>query len=160
MVRRITVAALAFVLFACSPNDSCPKVTCKAGVSFLFKDIAGGLAAGGKVPLKVCVDGTCKDLTVTRADADSRQFIEVGGLGGDGDHTITVAATGGRALKGEYKGKLATVAGQPDGAACPGACAIATVRVGEDGTITPGVPTPTAASTTVAGAAPTTTAGG
>jgi hypothetical protein len=161
MTRRLAAAALALALFACSPNNSCPTATCQSGVSFILKDVVGSLATGGKIALKLCVDGTCKDVTVARTDASTRQFVEVGGLGGQGSHTVTVTATDGKAVKGEYKGALATAVDQPSGAACPAKCPIATVKVGDDGTITPGVPATAGSSTTVAGAAvPTTTAGG
>ena len=68
--------------------------------------------------------------------------------------------TGAGSFHGEYKGKLASYVQKPNGASCPGSCALATVKIGSDGTLSPGVPTPQPATTAATNAGITSTTAG
>jgi hypothetical protein len=148
MLRRVLLATFAVVLVACSPNSSCPTAKCTEGITFLVGEVAGSLSRGAKDDLQVCFDGKCQDTTVTRANVAGSIFLPFTGVAGSGDHTITVKATGGGSLQGEYKGKIVSYVQKPNGAKCPGSCSLATVKIGADGTITPGVPKSTLTTTT------------
>jgi hypothetical protein len=151
MVRRLIIAVAALVLVACSNCDN----KCTEGITFNVAEIAGALANGGKVPLHVCFDGDCKDVTITRDNSAGSVFLPFKGVGKDVDHDITV--TGTASLKGEYKGKLQAFVQKPGGSCA--VCGLATVKIGVDGTITPGsVPTPATATTVGVVAPPATTA--
>ena len=137
---------------------------CTSGITFAVAGVAGALAGGTTEPLHICLDGTCHDVTIARANAGGTVFVAFAGLGTDSEHDLTVTGTG--SFKGEYKGKLATFAQKPNGASCPGSCALATVKIAADGTLTPGVPstpttttTPTTTPTTIGAGGSATTGG-
>jgi hypothetical protein len=129
--------ALALALVSCSNCDS----KCTEGITFYVAELAGALSRGGTEPLTICFDGTCKDVTITRDQVGGSVFLPFSGVGKVADHDLTVAGTG--SFKGEFKGKLATFTQNPGGDCS--SCSLATVKIGADGTLTPGVP---AASTT------------
>ncbi len=112
------------------------------------------MSRGGSEPLHVCFDGDCKDVTITRENSGGSVFLPFSGVGKNVDHDLTVTGVG--AFKGEYKGKIVSYTQDPGGS-CK-TCALATVKIGADGTLTPAVPAPQAATTTIGVAAPTTTA--
>ena len=157
MLRRLAFSTAVLLLVSCSPNSALPTIKCKEGITFYVAELAGALARGTNEPLHICFDGNCQDTTVTRANVGGSVFVAFGGVGGAGDHHITV--TGAGALKGDYSGKLATFTQRPNGAAGPGACSLATVKIAADGTLIPGVPASSSSSSTTAGAAAATTAG-
>ncbi len=109
-------------------------------------DVAGSLARGTDEPLHICFDGNCRDVTITRADAGGSVFVPFTGVAKDIDHDLVV--TGAGALRGEYKGRLSSYVQKPNGSACPGSCALAAVKIGSDGKLTPGVPAPQPTTTT------------
>jgi hypothetical protein len=129
------LVAAASVVVSCS---HCAGTSCKEGITFDVSGVAGSLARGTDVPLHICFDGSCQDVTVTRANAGGSVFVPFNGVDKDIDHELTVTGTG--SMKGEYKGKLYSYVQKPNGAACPGTCALATVKIGADGKLTPGVP--------------------
>lgn len=135
--RRSPLLAVVLALAACSDCDR----TCKEGITFYVADVTGAMAPGTSEQLHLCVDGNCKDITVSRAESGPTVFFGVSGLGGGGDHTITVTGTG--SLKGEYKGPLSTFTQQSDDESC-GSCQIGAVKIAADGTLTPGEAAPTA----------------
>ena len=146
MLRRLSLIAVAWLLVSCSSNG-CPSATCPGGITFNVAEVAGALARGSDEQLHICLDGTCHDTTVSRANAGGSIFVAFEGVGNGADHDLTVTGIG--SLKGEYKGKLASYDQKPNGASCPGSCALATVKIAADGTLIPGVPK--APVTTVAG---------
>ncbi len=123
MLRRLPlflVAALGFA--ACSNCDS----PCKEGITFYVAEVAGALSAGGKVPLHVCLDTQCQDVTITRDNVGGSVFLPFSGVGKDIDHKLTVAGTA--SLNGEYNGKIYSYTQDPGGD-CK-TCALATVKIG------------------------------
>lgn len=133
--------ALAVALVSCSNCDS----KCTEGITFYVAELAGALSRGGTEPLTICFDGTCKDVTITRDQVGGSVFLPFNGVGGAADHDLTVTGTG--SFKGEYKGKLASFTHDPGGDCS--SCSLATVKIGADGTLTPGVPAaPTTTTTT------------
>ena len=144
MIRRIAcVVAAVFAIASCS---DCGSATCTEGITFLVADVAGSLARGTEEPLHICFDGVCQDVTISRSNAGGTIFLPFSGVGKETDHDITVEGTG--SMRGEYKGKLTTYVQKPNGSSCPGSCALASVKIGSDGTLTPGVPVVRAATTT------------
>ena len=151
MIRRIALAAVAaFFIASCS---DCGSAKCTEGITFLVADVAGSLAGGTQEPLHICFDGTCQDVTISRANAGGTVFLPFSGVGKAVDHDLTVVGTG--SMHGEYKGKLANYVQKPNGSSCPGSCALASVKIGSDGTLTPGVPSAPSATTTTATTSPT-----
>ena len=134
------VVALAIALVAC---DSCDS-KCTEGITFYVAEIAGALSRGRSAPLSVCFDGTCKDVTITREQSGGSVFLAFDGVGKNVDHDLTVTGTG--SIKGEFKGKLASFTQDPGGDCS--SCALATVKIGADGTLTPGVPAASVVTTT------------
>ena len=133
--------------FVASCSDCTSK--CTEGITFIVSDVAGSLARGTSKPLHICFDGACKDVTITRADAGGSVFLPFSGVGKNTDHEITVQGTG--SLQGTYNGPVASFTQDPGGD-CK-TCALATVKIGADGTLTPGVPAPPTTQTTVGAAA-------
>jgi hypothetical protein len=143
ILRRLAVVvAAAFLVVSCS--DCSAK--CTQGITFLVADVAGSLARGTTEPLHICFDDQCQDVAISRANSGGTVFLPFSGVGKDTDHDLTV--TGAGALKGEYKGKLASYVQKPNGNSCP-SCALATVKIGADGVLTPGVPVAPKTTTTV-----------
>ena len=140
MIRRIALVAVALTMVACSTCTT----KCTGGITFLVADVAGALARGTTESLTICFDGPCQNVTISRANAGGSIFLAFSGVGKDVDHTLTV--TGAGALKGEYSGKLTSYVQKPSGG-CK-SCALATVKIGADGTLTPGVPAPTVTGVT------------
>ncbi len=138
MFRRIALVGVALVLVSCSDCGT----KCTQGITFAVADVAGALARGTEQPLKICFDGQCRDVTIKRANAGGSVFLPFGGVGTTGDHHLTVS--GSASMKGDYNGPLASYS-QKTGC---GTCALATVKIGADGAITPGVPIGPAPSTT------------
>ena len=153
MLRRSVLLAVLLVLAACSAGSN---GKCKEGITFYVADVTGAMAPGTSEQLRICFDGTCKEVKVSRADSGPTVFLEFGGMGRDGDHTITVTGTG--SLKGEYKGPLSTFTQKPNSG---GSCELGAVKISSDGTITPGsaIPPETAPPTTAAAEATATTGG-
>lgn len=148
MLRRI--AALVVVtlpLVGCSKCDN----KCTEGVTFAIGEIAGALAPGSQEQLTICFDGKCQNVTLTRQNTGGSVFLPFSGVGKAGDHHITVKGTG--AFQGDYTGPVFSYTQDPGGS-CK-TCALATVKIGIDGKITPAQPATPATSTTVA-ATPTT----
>jgi hypothetical protein len=150
-MRRVFVVVVSLALVACSPNASSCK-PCKSGLTFVLDRIAGSLSRGTSTNLVLCVDETCNDVTVSRDAATHSAFLEVGGLGGGGDHTITVKSKDGSTIDGAYRGKIEVVDNRPGGSKCPSLCKVGVVKVDDKGAPVPGVPG-AASTTTVAGAA-------
>ena len=147
MISRLAVVvAAAFAIASCS---DCGSAKCTEGITFLVADVAGALSRGTEEPLHICFDGTCQDVTISRANAGGTIFLPFSGVGKDSEHDLTVAGTG--SMRGEYRGKLPSYVQQPNGSSCPGNCALATVKIGADGALTPGIPAaPGSTSTTIA----------
>ena len=125
-------------LAACSSDGSC-----KQGITFYIGDIAGSLKPSSTLPVTICFDAKCQVTTVSHSQTAGSVFLAFDGVSASGDHTITVTAEGG--VKGHYKGPLDHF----DQASGGGRCALAAVKIGADGTITPGrVPTTTIAPPT------------
>jgi hypothetical protein len=143
MFRRLALVAVALVLVGCSNCDA----KCTEGITFYVAEVAGALSRGGSVPLTVCLDGTCKDVTITRDQVGGSVFLAFKGVGKDVDHDLTV--TGTASLHGEFKGKLPSYTQDPGGDCS--SCSLATVKIAADGTLTPGVPVTPATTTTVTG---------
>jgi len=139
MLRCLVLTAVGLTVVACQNCDN----KCTGGITFLVGDVAGALARGSSEPLSVCFDNQCRDIAVSRANAGNSVFLPFDGVGKDVDHTLTVKGSG--TLTGSYSGKLTTVVQKPGGG-CK-SCALATVKVGADGTLTPGVPGPSTSST-------------
>jgi len=146
MLRRAAVVFVALVLVSCS-SSSCPTAKCTGGVTFFVAEVAGSLARGTTEPLHICFDSSCQDVVISRANAGGTIFVPFSGVGTDAVHDITV--TGAGSLKGEFKGKLASYVQRPNGANCAGSCALASVKIGADGALTPGTPAAPATSTSV-----------
>ena len=145
MFRRLALCAVALGLVACS---NCDK-PCKEGITFYVAEVAGALSRGSSVPLHLCLDGECHDVTITRDNVGGSVFLAFEGVGNDGDHDLTV--TGTASLKGSYHGKISSYEQDP-GSDCK-SCALATVKIGVDGTLTPAVsaaPAPTSTTSTTA----------
>jgi hypothetical protein len=132
MFRRVALVAVAVALVACGNCDN----KCTEGITFLVGDVAGALARGTSEPLEICFDDQCHDVTISRTNAGGSVFVAFSGVGKDIDHTLTVTGTG--SLKGSYTGKLASFVQKPGGG-CD-SCALATVKIGTDGSLLPGVP--------------------
>ena len=144
MLRRFLLAAVIVVLAACSDCGA----SCKEGISFYVSDAAGALAPGRKEDLQICFDGACKTTTLSRSNVGGTVFLAFSGVGKSGDHTITLTSTG--ALKGTYTGPLTTYTQTTKGS-CTSKCPVAAVKIGADGSLTPGKPAvPVVASTTTA----------
>ncbi|MEP7048510.1 MAG: hypothetical protein ABI949_17600 [Ilumatobacteraceae bacterium] len=148
MFRRVALVVVAVTLVACSNCDN----KCTQGITFLVSNVAGALARGSSEPLTICFDGTCHDVKITRANAGGSVFLPFTGVGNKADHDLTVTGTG--SFKGEYHGPVASYSQEPGGG-CK-TCALATVKIGADGTLTPGV-VAIPASTTTSVVAPTAT---
>jgi hypothetical protein len=149
MLRRIALVVVAFALVACSDCSS----KCKEGITFYVAEVAGALSRGGTEPVTICFDGSCQDTTITREQVGGSVFLPFKGVGKNIEHDLTVTGVG--AFKGEYKGKLPSYLQDPGGSCST--CALATVKIGATGTLTPAVPAPQNTTTTVGVAAPTTT---
>ena len=150
MFRRLTVLAVALVLVACS---NCDKA-CKEGITFYVAEVAGALSRGSSVPLHICFDGTCQDVTISRDNVGGSVFLPFSGVGKQGDHELTVTSTS--SLKGNYKGPIPSYVQDPGGD-CK-TCALATVKIAADGALTPAVPAPQPVATTIGVVVPTTAA--
>jgi hypothetical protein len=150
MFRRSALAVVALALVACSNCNA----QCKEGITFYVAELAGSLSRGGTEPLHICLDGNCQDTTVTRSNVGGSIFVAFSGVGKAIDHDLTVTGVG--AFKGEYKGKIPSYTQDPGGS-CK-VCALATVKIGADGTMSPSVPAARSTTTTVVGGAPTSTA--
>ncbi len=148
MLRRIALVAVALTLAACSTSTT----KCKAGITFYVAEVAGALSRGGSEPLTICLDGSCQNVTITREHVGSSIFLPFKGVGNNVDHDLTVTGVG--AFKGEYKGKLASYLQDPGGGSAT--CALATVKIGANGALTPAIPAPQNTTTTVGVAVPTT----
>ena len=147
MIRRAAVLVAALALAACG---DCGDAKCDGGITFFVADVAGGLARGTTEPLHICLDGTCQDVTISRDDAGGTVFIPFDDVGKAGDHYLTVTGIG--SLHGGYKGPLAVFVQKPNGSTCPGSCALASVKIASDGTLTPGVPASAVTPSTAAAA--------
>ena len=157
MLRRIAFVVVALVLVGCSNCSS----KCKEGITFYVAEVAGALSRGGTEPVTICLDGSCQDVTITREHVGSSIFLPFKGVGKNIDHDLTVTGVG--AFKGEYKGKLPSYLQDPGGSCST--CALATVKIGANGALTPATPAPLSTTTTVGVAVPpiagvTTTTGG
>jgi hypothetical protein len=148
MLRRFALAVAALGIVACSNCDA----PCKSGITFNVAEIGGALSAGSQLPLHVCFDTTCDDVTITRNNESGTVFLDFPNVNKAGDHKISVSSSK-SAIKGEYNGPLYTYTQKP-GSDCK-TCFLSTVKISPDGTIVPGQPAPS--PTTIAG--PTTTAG-
>jgi len=146
MSRRLSFLAAALVLLtAC--ND-CSSKPCKEGITFYLTGVAGTLSPGTQEQLTLCFDGKCDDITISRSDVGGTQFVPFNGIGKNGDHAITVQGDG--SFAGTYTGPLPTFEQKPNGSSC-GGCPIGAVKIGADGTLTPGsavTPDTTAPATT------------
>jgi hypothetical protein len=152
-LRLGVVLLLALVLVACSANASCKP--CKSGLTFVLDRIAGSLSRGTQADISICVDGTCKTETVTRDAASHSVFVEAGGLGGKSVHTITVRSKSGTTIDGSYTGPIEMI-DNSSSAKCSNVCKVGVVKVEDNGTPVPGVPSKATASSV----APSTTAPG
>lgn len=147
MFRRLALVVVAvFVVASCS---DCGSAKNTEGITFLVADVAGALARGTTEPLHICFDTQCQDVSISRSNAGGSVFVAFSGVGKDIDHDLTVTGIG--SLKGEYKGKLPSYIQKPNGNSCPGS-SLATVKIGADGTLTPGVPKVPQTTTTIVGA--------
>jgi hypothetical protein len=155
MLRRFALLAAAFLVGSCS---HCSTAKCKEGITFYVADVAGSLARGTAEPLRICLDGNCQDVTITRANAGGTVFLAFSGVAKDIDHDLTVTGTG--SLKGQYTGKLSSYIQKPNGASCPGTCALASVKIGSDGKLTPGIPAVQKTTTVATNAEATSTTAG
>jgi hypothetical protein len=144
LLRRSVPLVLLVTLAACSSGTNC-----SSGITFYIGDVAGSLKAGATLPLTICFDGNCQVTTIKHAQTGGTVFLKFDGVGSKGDHTITVSAEGG--VKGEYKGPIDTF----DQKSGDGSCALAGVKIGADGKVTPG----RIATTTTVAQATTTTKG-
>jgi hypothetical protein len=131
MVRCAAVVSAVVLLVACNDCDT----KCKEGITFFVADLAGSLANGGKEPLHICFDGDCQDITVTHDDSGGSVFLPFKGVGGGGDHDLTVTGVG--ALRGEYRGTIDSYTQDPGGD-CK-TCNLATVKIGADGKLSPAI---------------------
>ncbi len=156
MLRRLAVLLGAVVLASCS-NSSCPTAKCNGGITFYVAEVAGSLARGTSEPLHICFDSSCNDVVVSRANSGGTIFVPFSGVGADVVHDITVTGSG--VFKGEFKGKLPSYVQRPNGAACPGSCALASVKISADGSLTPGTPAAPPTSTSLAATTTTTPQG-
>ncbi len=138
-------------MFASCSSGSCSTAKCDGGITFYVAEVAGSLARGTEEPLHICFDGTCHDATVTRSNVGGSIFVPFSNVGKAGSHDVTVTGVG--AMHGEYKGEIASYVQRPNGTSCAGSCALATMKIGADGTITPGVPASTATTVVPAGPA-------
>ncbi|MEP7204488.1 MAG: hypothetical protein ABI894_17880 [Ilumatobacteraceae bacterium] len=144
MLRRLAlIAVAALVLVGC---NNCDK-PCKQGITFVVAEVAGALSAGGKAPVRICFDGDCKDITITRDQVGGSLFVPFSGVGDQGDHEVTVTGTGTASLQGSYTGPVYSYKQDPRGSCS--SCDLATVKIAADGTLTPAVPAPTDTTTTV-----------
>ena len=144
MLRRLALVVFALGPVGCS---NCDKA-CKEGITFYIAEVAGALSRGSEVPLHICLDGSCQDVTITRDNVGGSVFLPFSGVGKQGDHELTVTSTS--SLKGNYTGPISSYVQDPGGD-CK-SCALATVKIAADGTLTPAVPAPQAATTTSAAA--------
>jgi hypothetical protein len=93
-------------------------------------------------------------VTITREQVGGSVFLPFKGVGKAIDHDLTVTGVG--SFKGEHKGKLSSYLQDPGGSCST--CALATVKIGADGALTPALPAPKSTTTTIAAAAPSTAA--
>jgi hypothetical protein len=147
MLRRSLFIAAIAVLAACSNCDN----PCKEGITFYVTGLAGSLAPGSKEDVQFCFDGKCQTTSVSRDLVGGTVFLPASGVGKSGDHTITVS--GPASLSGTYTGPIESFEQKGAGGSC-GTCNVGAVKVGADGTLTPG--TAAVSSTT---SAPATTGG-
>lgn len=148
MLGRLPLIVAAVLGIAACSNCDHP---CKEGITFAIGELAGALAPGSQEKLNICFDNNCQDVTLTRQNAGGSVFLPFSGVGKAGDHHISVKGTG--SFQGDYTGPVFSYTQDPGGS-CK-ACALATVKIGIDGKITPAVAATPATSTTVA-ATPTT----
>lgn len=130
-MKKFIIAAFALLLAGCG---SC-STTCKEGITFYVAEVAGSLARGTSQELKVCFDGSCKTITVSRNNVGGSIFVPFGGVGNSGDHHLTVDGT--TAIHGDYKGKIQSYKQVLDNGC--GTCRLATIKIAADGSITPAV---------------------
>jgi hypothetical protein len=149
MRRRWLAVSCFVVVSACSANATCPTGTCQSGLTFLFRDLAATFTAGTKQDVTVCLDGSCKTLSVDRTDAGERQFVAFSTLDGRADHDLSVAL--GSGAPKQYRGAIATLAQTPNGKKCAGQCAVGTVKVDQSGAPLPGTPQPASTTTVTTG---------
>jgi hypothetical protein len=147
-IRRLLFAAALVVLAACGDCGT----ACKEGITFYVAEVSGALARGTTEPLKICFDGKCSTTIITRSNPGGTVFLPFKGVGSKGDHTLTVTGTG--SMSGSYTGPIESYA-QKTGC---GTCSLASVKIGADGTVTPGhvVPPTTTSPTTSPTTNPTT----
>lgn len=145
-IPRFAILFGLLLLASCS-SGTCPTAKCTGGITFYVADIVGSLARGTNERLQICFDATCRDVTLSRANSTGTIFLAFAGVGTDAVHDITV--TGAGSAKGTYKGKLASYLQKPNGATCAGRCALASVRIGNDGKVTPGTPAVPSTSSSV-----------
>lgn len=145
MLRRTFFLAAVALLAACSDCNT----KCTEGITFYVSDVAGTLSPGTKEQLKICFDTTCRQVEISRSNAGGSVFVPFKGVAKSGDHHITL--TGPASLSGDYTGPIEAIT-QNASSSC-GHCALGTVKVGADGTLTPGsaVPNTTLVTTTSGG---------
>jgi len=149
MLRRLSIVVVALALAACSNCDN----KCTEGITFYVADVAGALSPGATLPLHICLDGSCQDVTVSRDNVGGSIFVPFTGVDKQGDRELTVSSSSSSSLQGSYTGPIYSYTQDPGGDCST--CALATVKVAADGTLTPAVPAPTASTTTVAAPAAT-----
>lgn len=128
-MKRFLLGFIAFVLAGCGTCST----TCKEGVTFNVAEIAGSLARGTSQELKICFDGSCKNVVVSRDNVGGSVFVPFGGVGDSGDHKVTV--DGSAAIHGEYIGKIESYKQELDNGC--GTCRLATIKISANGTLTP-----------------------
>lgn len=147
--RAAALVMAAVVLAACGSDCTTP---CRKGITFYVSELAGSLAAGSSEQVEVCFDDQCEQITVSRSDVGGTVFVPFADFGGTGDHSLRLTGPG--SLSGAYDGAVPVF--DQSGGGCP-TCAMGVVKVGADGTLTPGQAGPTTPSTSVG--APSTTGG-
>ncbi|MEI7971121.1 MAG: hypothetical protein WCI10_01105 [Actinomycetota bacterium] len=130
-MKKFIIAAFALLLAGCG---SC-STTCKEGITFYVAEVAGSLARGTSQELKVCFDGSCKTIVVSRNNVGGSIFVPFGGVAGSGNHHVTVDGT--TAIHGDYKGKIESYKQVLDNGC--GTCRLATIKIAADGSLTPAV---------------------
>jgi hypothetical protein len=130
-MRRLIVILFAVVLAGCSTCST----TCKEGVTFYVAELAGSLARGTSQELKICFDGTCKNIVVSRENVGGSVFVPFSGVGDNGEHKVTVDGTA--SIHGEYKGRIESYKQVLDNGC--GTCRLATIKIAANGTLTPAI---------------------
>lgn len=129
-LRRLSLVLGVTALVGCSTCDT----KCPTGVTLMVRSLMGTMHPGSVLDLKVCFDGDCKTVSVSRRLTPSGHvFLPFSGAGSSSDHTVDVSGPGG--LQGHYTGPLEAIEERKGCATCK----IVSINISDSGAVQPGV---------------------